>query len=94
MTFFLIHVIFFGLGASVQKSDTPAVNVLKLNPFVHIEKRLVKKLRSISKFMTLETGKQIIAIHVLPNISRSKDNQAMKFRQLIEYNMKNSFLEN
>ena len=44
--------------------------------------------------MTLETGKQIIAIHVLPNISRSKDNQAMKFGQLIEYNMRNSFLEN
>ena len=44
--------------------------------------------------MTLETGKQIITIHVLPNISRSKDNEAMKFCQLIEYNMRNSFLEN
>ena len=27
------------------------------------------------------------------NISRSKDNQAMKFGQLIEYNMRNIFLE-
>ena len=34
-----------------------------------------------------------MAIHTLTNISRSKGNQAMKFGQLIEYNMKNSFLE-
>ena len=27
------------------------------------------------------------------NISRNKDNQIMKFSQLIEYNMKNIFLE-
>ena len=29
----------------------------------------------------------------LPNISRSKGNQAMKFGRLIEYNMRNIFLE-
>ena len=29
----------------------------------------------------------------LPNISRNKDNQAVKFDQFIEYNMKNIFLE-
>ena len=40
--------------------------------------------------MTLQLRKQI---HVLPNISRSKDNQTMKFGQLIEFNMKNIFLE-
>ena len=39
--------------------------------------------------MTSQTGKQTIAIHILPNISRSKGNQAMKFGQLIEYNMRN-----
>ena len=33
------------------------------------------------------------AIYILTNISRSKGNQAMKFSQLIEYNMKNIFLE-
>ena len=38
----------------------------------------------ISKFMTSQTGKQIIAIHVLPNISRSKGNQKMKSGQLID----------
>ena len=32
-------------------------------------------------------------MHILPNISRSKDNQTMKFGQLIEYNMRNFFLE-
>ena len=34
-----------------------------------------------------------IAIHILRNISRSKDNQAMKFTQLTEYDMRNIFLE-
>ena len=43
--------------------------------------------------MTSQTGKQTIAIHILPNISRSKGNQAMKTGQLIEYNMRNIFLE-
>ena len=31
-------------------------------------------------------------MHILANISRSKDNQTMKFGQLIEYN-RNIFLE-
>ena len=43
--------------------------------------------------MTSQPGKQTIAIHILPNISRSKGNQTMKFGQLIEYNMRNIFLE-
>ena len=43
--------------------------------------------------MTSQPGKQTIAIQILPNISKSKGNQTMKFGQLIEYNMKNSFVE-
>ena len=43
--------------------------------------------------MTSQPGKQTIAIHILPNISRSKGNENMKFGQLIEYNMRNIFLE-
>ena len=39
--------------------------------------------------MASEHGKQIIAIHVMPNISRSKVNQTMKFGQLVEQNMGN-----
>ena len=43
--------------------------------------------------MTSEPGKQTIAIHVLPNISRIEGNQTMEFGQLIECNMRNIFLE-
>ena len=43
--------------------------------------------------MTSQPGKQQITIHILPNISRSKNNQTMKFGRLIEYNMRNIFLE-
>ena len=55
---------------------------------------LMRKIRLTSKFMTLQTGKQIIAIYILPNISRSKGNLIMTFGQLIEYNIGNIFLEN
>ena len=43
--------------------------------------------------MTFQPGKQTIAINILPNISAGKDNQTMKFGQLIEYNITNTFLE-
>ena len=43
--------------------------------------------------MTLQPGLQKIAIQILPNISQSKGNQAMKFGQLIEYNKRNIFLQ-
>ena len=50
-------------------------------------------IRLVSKSMTSQPGEQTTAIHILPNISRSKWNQAMKFGQLIEYNMRNVFVE-
>ena len=40
-----------------------------------------------------QPGLQTIALDILPNISRSKGNQAMKYCQLIEYNMRNIFVE-
>ena len=40
--------------------------------------------------MMSQSGKQTIA---MPNILRSTGNQTMKFVQLIDYNMKNIFLE-
>ena len=43
--------------------------------------------------MTSEPGLQTVAIHILPNIWQSKDNQTMKFGQLIEYNKTNIFLQ-
>ena len=47
----------------------------------------------ISKFVTSQTGKEITAIYILPNISRSKGNQVIKFGPLIEYNIRNIFHE-
>ena len=35
--------------------------------------------RLLSRFLTSQSGKQAIAVFMLPNISRSKGNQAMKF---------------
>ena len=32
-------------------------------------------------------------MHILPNISRNKDNQKIKFSQLVEYNMRNTSVE-
>ena len=53
---------------------------------------LIRKFRLNSKFETSQTGKQIITIHILPNISISKGNQAMKFDQITECNMINTFI--
>ena len=54
---------------------------------------LLKKLKLVSNFMTSQPGKQTIAIHILPNISRGKGNQKMKFGHLIECNIKSISLE-
>ena len=43
--------------------------------------------------MTSQPGIQIIAIHILSNISENKGNQTMKFGELIEYNKRNIFLQ-
>ena len=44
--------------------------------------------------MSSSTGKKIITILMLLNISRSKGNQTMKFGQLREYEVRNIFLKN
>ena len=43
--------------------------------------------------MTPQTGKQILTIHILPNISISKGNQTIKFGQLIGLKVRNIFLK-
>ena len=53
---------------------------------------MIGKLRLIYKFITSQAGQQIITIHILPNTSRRKSNQTMKFGQLREYN-RNIYLE-
>ena len=75
-----------------------ALFVLKVFKFLyflfdHAPKRLDKKDRLISNFLTSQPGQQTTVIHILPNISRSKDNQTIKFGQLMDCNMKNVFLE-
>ena len=40
-----------------------------------------------------QPGQQAIVIYILPNILRNKGNQTMKFGPLIEYDMRNIFLE-
>ena len=62
--------------------------------FGHVEKQLDQKDKVNFKICDVTNLKQTIAIHVLPNISRSKSNQTMIFGQLIEYKMRNIFLEN
>ena len=54
---------------------------------------LIRKIRLISKFMTAQPGQQTVTITILPNISRGKGNQAMKFGQVIEDNKRNIFLQ-
>ena len=43
--------------------------------------------------MRSQTEKQVISIRILPNISRIKGNQKMKFGYLIEHNIRNIFVE-
>ena len=43
--------------------------------------------------MTSQPGLQTFAIHILQNISKSKDNRIIKFGQLIEQNKINIFLQ-
>ena len=54
---------------------------------------LMRKLWLFSKLMTSHTGQETITIHILPNISRSKDNHAIKFGQLIKHSVMNIFLQ-
>ena len=59
-----------------------ALYVLKLfkfwfQLFGHVGKRLDKKAKVNSKFMTSQTGKQIITTHMFPIVSKTKGNQTM-----------------
>ena len=53
----------------------------------------IRKIKLISKSMRPEPDKKTIAAHLFPFMSRSKGNQAVKFGQLIEYNIRNIFVE-
>ena len=63
--------------------------------FGHAKKRLDQKKLTllVSRSVKSQPGQQTIALHILTNLSRYKYNHTMKFGQLIEYNMRNIFLE-
>ena len=56
---------------------------------------MIRKIRLISKFIivTSQPGLEAIAMYTLPNISRCKGNQEIKFWSVIEHNIRNIFLE-
>ena len=43
--------------------------------------------------MAWQTGTQTITINILPDIWKSKDNQTLKFGELIESNVRYNFLQ-
>ena len=53
-----------------------------------------RKLRQIPKILTSQTRTETVAINILAGISKTKGNQTMEFGQLIEYNVRNIFLQN
>ena len=61
--------------------------------FGHVGKPTDKKAKVNFKIYDIPDWETKIAIHVLPNISRSKDNHIIKIAQLIEYNVRNTFLK-
>ena len=73
------------------------LSILKIFKFLsryfgHVWKTAwLKRLRLTSKFMTSQPGFQAIAILILPNISKGKGSQTMKFGQLTEYHKRNIF---
>ena len=54
---------------------------------------MLKNIKLILNFKTLQAGQQIIAMQILSSISRGKRKQTWGIGQLIEYNMRNIFLE-
>ena len=54
---------------------------------------MLEKLGLISQFFTSKSDKQTITVRILPNISRSKNNDTIKVGQLREYDMRDIFLE-
>ena len=54
----------------------------------------LRKTRLISKFLTSQIKTEIITLHILHNVSRSKGHQTRTFFQCIEYRMRNISLKN
>ena len=75
--------------------DLFVLKIFKFYPdfFCHAEKRLDEKAWTNFKIYDV-TYREIYNCNThIPNIYRSKDNEAIKFGHLIEYNMRNIFFE-
>ena len=88
----------FCLRVGLSQSKKNCVICLTESPFLSAfwscrKNGLIRKIRLTSIFMAPQSGFQIIAIYILPNISQSKVNQTMKFGQIIEYNKRNIILK-
>ena len=55
----------------------------------YFEKRLDKEAKVNFKICDITIGQELITINILPSISSSKENQAMKFGQLIKQSVRN-----
>ena len=78
-----------------QRYFTMSIKILVILFIIKLygQNNIFKKIRLISKLLTSKPGKQTVASHVLPYISRSTSNQTLKFGQLIECNMRNICLK-
>ena len=63
-----------------------------LNFLVVQKNGMIRKIKLIAKFMTSQPEKQIIAIHILPNIPINKG-KTQVMEQKMEYKMRNISLE-
>ena len=52
-----------------------------------------KKAKDNFKIHDVTDRQEIITIHILPSISRSKGNKTMKFGQLTDYSMRNNLFK-
>ena len=74
--FYLLQWKAFKIDEKASYFILKALSVLKIFNFLFFFGHVGKL---ISKFTMLQSGKQTITIHILPNIWRSKSNQKMKF---------------
>ena len=82
----------------LNESLLQALCVLKIFTFLSwlfwsCRKTVWKELQGKFQNMTSQTATQTITMNMLPNISKSEGNQTMKFGQLIEYTVRNIFLQ-
>ena len=81
---------FISPNSSFRSQD---ISVFVLTFLVMYKNGLIRTNRLFLKSKTSQPDQQTIAMPILPNISRSKGNETMKFGQLIEYNLRNIIVE-